>query len=175
MSNRNRRGAAGWDSLLALSLIGVLIASWFAFVQPSAHPVARTQPGSSIREIDDTTRSLEDAASAGEDAVLARTWNASAESLASQILSRLNRLAETQHLHVNGFHSGRVISAPGLLEVPCVFVLDGAFMDVMAAVQELERPESKLAISQLKIASTSNPGQVTATLALTGFLVREVK
>lgn len=165
----------GWDSLLVLSVIGALLASWFAFVQPSPQPVARTQTGNSIKEVDDTTRSLESAASAAEEAVLARTWSGSAESLASRILSRINRLADTHHLEVNGFHSGRAISAADLLEVPCVFVLDGAFMDVMAAVQELERPESRLAIGQLRIASTSDPGQMTATLALTGFLVREVK
>lgn len=175
MSNHNRRGSVGWDSLLALSLIGAMVASWFAFVQPTPNSVPRTVPGSSLKEIEDSTRSLEQAASLSEGAVQARTWNLTAETLASQVLTRLTRVAETHHLQVNGFHSGRAIPAANLLEVPFVFVLDGAFMDVMAAVKELERPESKLAVSQLKISSTGDPGQVTATLALTGFLAKETK
>jgi hypothetical protein len=175
MSNRNRRGSVGWDSLLVLSLVGALLASWFVFAQPTPHPVPRTPPGSSLKEIDDSTRSLENAAFLGEEAIQARTWNLSAETLASEVLSRLTHLAETHHLQVSRFRSGKVISAPGLQEVPFVVVFEGAFMDVMAAVEDLERPESKVAVSQLSIASRSEPGQVTATLALTGFLAKEVK
>jgi hypothetical protein len=172
---RGRRAEVGWNLLLVLSLGGILVASWFAFVMPKPHPPGRNDDSVAAKGIEIESRGIAAKAVESQDRVKERTWNLTAEVFGSRMLDSLTRLAEQNHIRLASFNFGKPIAAANLQEAPFSATVDGGFLDVMAFVSALEEPDSKLALNQIRIASSGGDDKVSATLAMTGFLSREEK
>jgi hypothetical protein len=161
--------AFGWNLLFAVSLLAILGTIWYGFLRP-------TQPGQASswkKTLDDLTaqsRTANDAAAADLAVVDNRTWDQSLDNLGSTVLGNLTRLAEKHKLQLSNFRTERPSGLANLSEAPFVLVVDGAFPDVLTFVQSVESPGNKLAVSLLQLsASDAVPGNVTATMGLSGF------
>jgi hypothetical protein len=168
-----QRVELGWDLLLVLSLIGIGAASWFAFLapKPAAKPVVNS--ASTLKGIESETDKITASCASAEDHIKERTWDLTVEVFGSQILDNLTNLSQKTHVQLAGFRIGKPIQAATLQEAPFVATVEGTFMDVMAFVSKLEQADSKVALSQLNIATGNGSDHVSATLALTGFLYKE--
>jgi hypothetical protein len=166
---------AVWNGLLAVSLVAILTFAGLLFIQPKPRLSASGGSISSLRNAENETTRLEALAAEADAKIQNRTWDVSIELFGSQILDTLTRLADRNHLKLAGFTLGKPIAATTLQEAPCFVSIEGAFMDVMAMVKTLEQPESKIAVSQLKMIAGTGTDHVTASLALTGFLYKEAK
>lgn len=173
MIDLNERPEMGWDVLLWISLAGILVASWFLFAAPKPKSSTTTATLSSVKKLNGETKDLQPKVVEAQTQLQDRTWDCSADLFGSQMLDRLTHMAQNQHLQLSGFRVGKPFPAMQLVEAPFVVVVSGGFMDVLALVGRLEQADSKVAVSQIKIASNSDSDQVTATLALTGFLFSE--
>jgi len=172
MSARRSRSDAGWNALLAFSCIGILVASWFAFVRPKPHGDPMSHSMTSVQDILEATSEIEAHVATAQGHLMERTWDLSAEVFGSKILDALTRLAGKKHLQLAGFRMGKPFPAASLQEAPFIVIVEGAFTDVMAFVGDVEQPDSKVALSQLNCASGGSKDHVTATLSLTGFLYK---
>jgi len=167
-----QRPDVGWNVLLAISLLGLAVAAWFAFLVPK--PYALTQPDASavLKGIEASTKEAESKSSAAQEALGARIWDVNAEVLSSQIQETVTHLCEKNHSILAAFRPGKVIPAVSLIEVPFGIVVEGGFPDLMAVLKSLDDPESKVAVSQVQIASNNGSDQVRATIAVTAFIAK---
>jgi hypothetical protein len=172
MIGPNRSSKMAWDLLFAISLVGVVVASWFAFVKPKPLAAAAKDPKVAAKAMDVAAADIEKGADAAEQQVKDRVWDATPEVLGSKVLDLLTRIANANHLQITDVRSERLISAAGLRQAPYVVLVEGAFPDVIAGLEALEETDSKIAVSQIKIAA-NNSGRVTATFGITGFLKQE--
>jgi hypothetical protein len=164
-----------WDILLTLSILGIGVDAWFISTPPKAPLDTSAGLRQSIRAAESKTQAVEDRASASLSETKDRTWDLTAEVFGSTALEAITGLCDKNHLHLAGFRMGKAIPAASLKEAPFVVIVEGTFVDVMSMVDKVEQPDSKMALSQLNIASGSVSDRVTATLTLTGFLYREAK
>ncbi len=171
--NHRTQPEAGWNLLLAFSLAGILVAGWFAFLQPKPHRFASGSRQPSVAAIEAETREIEAKASEGGKRLSDRTWDVGPELFGSQLLDKTTAIAGKCHLRLTNFRVGKTFAAAGLRETPVTVVVDGGFMDVMAFMAALEKPDSKIAVSQLDLSASGIQDQVSATVSIAGFLSQE--
>lgn len=174
-----------WDLAFAASVLVFVVALGFAVVPPPARVNPATGQRKSLGIARTATAKAEALARAGSARVVDRTWAMEPEALGVQVMGTVGRAAERRHLQVSNFTVGRTIPSAGLRQVPFMVTLSGSFPDVLGAMAELERPNSRLVIGGVKLspngATTSevaatgegglaDPGRVTATLSITAFL-----
>ena len=125
-------------------LVGAL---GFAVVPPPPKIDPTVGPRKSLDETRKALAKASEDARHGRDRMVDRTWGLEAERLGVQVMGTVGRVAEGRHIEVSNFTTGRTIESAGLRQVPFAVTLAGAFPDVLAAMADLERPTSKLAIA----------------------------
>lgn len=175
MIDLKERPEVGWDVLLAVSVIGILVACWFIFLHPAVQPAPALSPEATLQDLRASTQANSLRSAVARRRIRERTWDIGSEIFGSQILESLTTLADKNHVQLSGFRNLKTILAADLVEAPVVITLEGGFMDVMAFANSLEQPGSRIALGQIQIAGGTGTDHVTATLSLTGFLYREAK
>ena len=175
MINLKDRPDVGWNFLLGLSLAVCGLAAAALFYQAPPDPnlvVGRAELKHVTARVHDRRSRLD---SSGR-AVKESQWSEGAATIGSSVLNSLAKLADSSHVQLGGFRTDKAVQASLIQQVPFIAVVEGAFPDVMGFVARVERPESKLALNLLQIASSdSKSGNVTATLGIVAFLPAEVK
>ena len=177
MAKLNPKIENPWDAVLGLSFVVAVAAAFVAF----STPTPRHDNVATSRKSLETARKANLAAlSQAEqttDGVLRRTWTGDPETLGSRAMERLRRLAEERHVQLASFQVGRAIEAPSLIQTPFVVTLQGTFENVLHTIQAIENPDTKLAVSGLKLEPAKTVGSeannVSTTLSLTAFLYKE--
>jgi len=164
---------SGWNVLLAISVAGILVAGWFAFYHPNPSAAKQADTSETLKGLNSETKSIESKAAIAEQRIKARTWDVGQEMFGSQILDSLTKLAEGHGLQLTSVRIGKPLTAASLKEIPLFVNVQGKFMDVMAMVAALEDPDSKIALGQLDISTSSNGDVVSATISMTGFINQE--
>ena len=170
--NLKDRVGTGWDLLLLLSIVAIVVACGLLFLQTKPAPSTKKSHEKNLHETILNAEKTEQAATASFKKLKDRTWDINAEVLGSQLLNKLTDLAEKNHLKVDRFSMGSTLPAANLQEARFNVTLEGAFMDVMAVVKTLELPESKVVLNDLKIAASSGSDHVSTSMSLTGFLYK---
>jgi len=165
----------GWNLLLGVSVVGIVVAGWYGFYRAPAPSRTAAYGKESVR-VAAATRRAQEAASSNLASVRARTWNVDLDTLGSTALNQLTVLTQKHGVQLSGFRTERAVDVATLKEAPMVANVEGKFLDVVSFVQSLEKADSKLAVNLLQVsASETAPGQVTATLGLVGFVFKEEK
>lgn len=173
MIDWNPRVKLGWDSLLIVSLAVIAAATWFAFFAPAPKAVSGRKGSPTFESIVAQVKQTEQMRDVEAAKAASRTWRLSAEALGSTILEKLTELSAQHRLKITDFRGGRMLGAGSMRQASFMVGLEGAFPDVMAALDALESPGSKLAVTQLKVSSKGMQDVVSATISLTGFLAKE--
>lgn len=182
-----------WDLSLAVSAVVFAVALGFAVVRPAKalDPADGLRKG--VRDAEATTLKASLVGAREGRRVDARTWSLPPEALGVRVMDAIGRVAEARHLELASFAVGRTIESAGLRQVPFTVTLAGAFPDLVAALQELERPAQRLVVNGVRVVpgaaqtpapptdaavlpgldapAPATPGnRVTATVSLTAFL-----
>lgn len=170
MKDIKLRPGSAWDAILVISLLSLLFSAWLIYSAPKPTAKKTNNTRTSWELLQKETVKLEASLTEAEDRIKDRTWDVTAEIFGSRVLDQLTHEADKNHLQLSGFRVGKPIVASILLEAPFTVIIKGSFMDVVKFLGGLEDPDSKIAVSQLRIVSDGAADHVTATLGLTGFL-----
>jgi hypothetical protein len=177
LASLNPKIDSGWDVLLGLSLVGALVAAYFAFVpaKPRASTTAVSQK--SLKDAERAHRLCVTQAGKATSEVKRRTWDANPEGLGARMMEKLNAIAETHRVQLANFQAGRPVESAALVQTPFVVTLQGSFSDVMRTIRSIENPDSRIAVSAIKLEPAKTVGSaantVSTTLNLTAFLYKE--
>jgi hypothetical protein len=169
------RPEAGWNLLLAIALI-VAVGSIAALLYWKPPDEALLKRKSDLAHITARVHDRNARLKTSAEAVRRGQWKEGSAMIGAAVLNSLSKAADSCHVQLGGFRSDKAASSALLQQVPFVAVVDGAFPDVMAFVQKVEAPSSKLALNLLQVTSSdAKAGSVTATLGIVAFLPSEVK
>lgn len=150
------------------------VGGYFALTPPKPQANALGPSRQSLRDTQAATVQAAALATKAEGELHARTWDLRPDALGTRMMDDLTRLTGRRRVVLANFSSGRMVIGAGLRQLPFTVTLEGAFSDVLAAMDDLERPESRLALGNVAItpkeAAGEAPGRVAATLVLTAFL-----
>ncbi len=164
-----------WDVLFVASLLAIAIASWLGFVVKAAKPEMPLNTHGKLLVLQKTTKQQEGKIEEAKADIARRTWTDSPEGISSKVLEVCNRECAQHQLRVTRFRVTNPIVAPLLLEIPFTLVVEGKFLDVMALVRSFEKPDSKIALSELRVNRANNSKGVNASLSLAAFANKETK
>lgn len=156
-----------------------MVGAYFALTPPKPKANAQEVAQRSLRHAQMETVRTRALVQKAELDLKGRTWDLAPEGLGARLMDGLGGLASRRGLQVANFSAGRIIEGAGLRQAPFTVTLEGAFTDVMAAVDEIEGPAMKVALRSVSISPKEAEGQpagrVAATLALTAFMREESK
>lgn len=165
-----------WDVLLAVSFAGVLASAYFLFAAPKPKPNSLTAKKSELKNAEKGAKEAEKKAEDARTALASRTWTGEPSKFGPKLMNLLTDLGDRHHAQLSRFQAGHAIEGADLVQSPYVVTLEGAFPDVMSAIDELEATASKLAVGAIKIEPSNTPGAATAavsaTLNVTAFFVK---
>ena len=164
-----------WDGLLGVSLAAIVAIAAIGLLSRPQKSAPPTNNHGKLIAIQSATSDLEDKLEEAQQTIAARTWKMSPEAIGSNVLADCNVLCEKHHLTITRFRVATPIAAPNLIEAPLTLVVEGAFLDVMALVKSLEGPDSKVAVSELRVNRSNNATTVSANMSLTAFIYKEAK
>jgi len=173
--NLKDRPDVGWNFLLAVSLLVCVVAAAALFYR--LPPDSRLLDSrAELRHVTTRVHDRLSRADMSDQEVKKSQWREGAATIGSAVLNSLAKLADSSHVQLGAFRTDKVVQASLVQKVPFIAVVEGAFTDVMGFVAKVERPDSKLAVNLLQIASSdSKGGNVTATLGIVAFLPSDVK
>jgi hypothetical protein len=172
----NLNSIRGWDALLACSLIVIAGCIAFTFVvpMPSRSAIApKKKKAVSDRLMAQKARKQADVT---KSSIVSQTWDLSSEALEAKILTTLTELGARHHLEVSHFTVARPTRVGGLIASRSVVTFSGSFSDVVQAMREIERPDGKLVITDVKIdtgtrqGSDSDREEVSAIFSVASFI-----
>ncbi len=177
MAKQNFKVESGWDLLLGVSLVVIVGAGYYAFSAPKPVAGRAAADEKSLRDVERGNRTANVLAKQTEETLKRQTWDVPPETLGAQMMSKLTAIADQHHVQVSSFFVGKPIKAPSLIQTPFVVTIQGTFQDVLHTVQAIENPDSKIAVSGLKLEPAKTLGTqantVSTTLNLTAFLYKE--
>lgn len=97
-------------------------------------------------------------------------WQQNADKVGASAMALVTKLANNHELKVNAFRPQRVQDDSGLTRLPYLVAVEGRFPSVIAFVQQLETPTTKLAVNTLQIASADGASdQVSASVGIVAY------
>lgn len=175
MINLKDRPEVGWNILLGLALFVCLLSAAALFYWKPANE-ALLKKRTDLAHVTARIQGRNKRSQANAEVVKKGQWKEGSATIGAAVLNSLSKAADGCHVQLGGFRSDKPASSALVQEVPFIAVVDGAFPDVMAFVQRVEAPSSKLALNLLQVTSSdTKAGSVTATLGIVAFLPSEVK
>jgi Tfp pilus assembly protein PilO len=159
------------SALIVLSLL--ILAGTLAYMlfvpAPSAAGIARGRV-TSRRKIQDEIRSTRERNDAMEREVAPLLWQGSVESITSRVLARVTNLANRQNLKVAAFRPQKTQPLDATTELPFNVQVSGTYAQLRALVDQLDRPQSKVALRSVQVASSDTATDaVTAAITLSAY------
>lgn len=79
----------------------------------------------------------------------------------------MNQIARKRNLKVASFRPQKPVDEAGLLRLPYLVSLEGTYRDALAFVKELEKPQNRLAVNLVQLASADGEtSMVRATVGI---------
>lgn len=99
-----------------------------------------------------------------------RLWSQTADQVGPTAMSMLEKFARQNNLKVISFRPQRLEEEAGLERLPYQITLEGAFPKVISFVRTVETPATKIAVTNVQIASSDGASDaVTATISLVAY------
>jgi hypothetical protein len=97
-------------------------------------------------------------------------WNKSADEIASQSLKNMTAIAAKHKVQLLGFRPQKTTDDGGFTHLPYLVLLSGTFPNVESALQDIEAPANRLAVSLVQFASSdANSDGVNATIGVVAY------
>jgi Tfp pilus assembly protein PilO len=157
---------------MVISLVIVLGTGVYMKVAPAptAQGIARAKQ-ISRNKIDAEIATAENQLKDLKTSVDGHTWAVPADQVGPQALAKVAALAKVHNLKLVAFRPQKANDAEGLVQLPFLILLDGPFHDVMEFMQDLDKPDTKLAVSLVQMASADEAtNRVTATVGAAAYL-----
>ena len=101
----------------------------------------------------------------------ARLWQGDPDTITATVLAQLTKEALGHKLKLSAFRPQRLVGLTELTELPFSVQISGSYPAVHAFAAALDRPNSKLALRSLQLASSdATSDAVTATLGLCAYV-----
>ena len=106
------------------------------------------------------------------DKVLVHTvWQETPELVGPKALAKVSKYAQDHRIKLSAFRPQKQIDGV-LIQLPFVITVEGSFSDVMEFEKELEKPENKLAVNMVQLASADAASdKVSGNLYVLAYLV----
>lgn len=103
-------------------------------------------------------------------AVASRLWQGDTDAISAAVLGQLTREAGTRKVKLSAFRPQRLQTLPELTELPFSVQISGPYPAVQGFAATLDKPNSKLALRSLQMASSdAGSNAVTATLTFSAY------
>lgn len=100
----------------------------------------------------------------------ARIWKDDPESIGPAAMDSITRSAKSHGLVVGSFRPQKPVDEAPLTRYPYVVSVDGTYLSVLSFVRDLEKPENKIVVNSVQIASADGASSaVTATISIWAF------
>ena len=104
------------------------------------------------------------------------TWTNTPDQVSSTSLDRVSALAKARRLTLMAFRPQKQVQVEGLTQLPFLILVDGPFPAVMQFMNDIDRTDTKLAVSLVQISSADEASdRVSATIGAAAYLKPEVK
>lgn len=156
-------------SIIAIaSMVGMLI-FYLVVPLPTTKGLAAKQRRKEI-EVLDQTKTAETRIEAAEDMENRLTWTGGQDEIAPTALATINRLVAKHKLRLVAFRPQRNDSRSTLNQVPFLLTVEGPFPQIVALVEDLYSPTSKVAVSLTQISnSDASSDKSTGNIGLVAF------
>jgi Tfp pilus assembly protein PilO len=143
--------AAFFAIVAILVMIGTLV--WMVFVPlPTEQGIARGRTRTENKLKADIAKAQLDASKAQAE-INPLLWTGTVEEVGPQALAKVTQLSKTHRLKLVAFRPQKSVDVPGVTQLPFSITTQGAYLDTMQLVKELETPTSKLAVSLVQVAA----------------------
>jgi Tfp pilus assembly protein PilO len=101
----------------------------------------------------------------------AHTWPIPADQVGPQALAKVTALAKSHNVKLVAFRPQKQNDAEGLIQLPFLILVDGQFTSVMQFMKDLDKTDTKLAVSLVQMASADEAtDRVTASVGAAAYL-----
>lgn len=162
---------AAWNALLIISMLALagavvydqLVPAPKLDVSPRARKLRQDKVISEVTLLDKQAREA-------KAQLLARIWEEEPEAIGPAAMDVITRSAKKHGLVVGSFRPQKPVEEPPLTRFPYIVSIDGTYLGVLSFVRDLERPENKIVVNSIQIASADGASSaVTATVAIWAF------
>jgi Tfp pilus assembly protein PilO len=108
--------------------------------------------------------------------VAGSTWAVPSDQVAAQSLAKITGFAKARNITVVAFRPQKTVEVEGLTQLPFLILVDGKFPEVMQFMKDIERTDTKLAVSLVQMASADEASdRVSATIGAAAYLQPQKK
>jgi len=156
-------------SILAIvAMVGMLI-FYLVVPLPSTKGMAAKQRRKEI-EVLDQTKAADDRIAAAEALEQRLTWTGGQEEIAPSALANINGLVAKHKLRLVAFRPQRTDGKGAMVQIPFLLTVEGSYPQVVALVEDLYRPTSKMAVNLAQISNAdAGTDKVTGNIGLVAF------
>ncbi|HEY3780826.1 MAG TPA: type 4a pilus biogenesis protein PilO [Fimbriimonadaceae bacterium] len=157
-----------------ISLIGVV--AMFAivvvdFLVPKPYTtLTRRVQAENIRQLNDNVKVYQAQLKTATTSVDKYVWKKNSDEISSQSLKNVTAIAIKHKVQMLGFRPQKPSEDGGFTHLPYLVLLSGTYPNVQAALQDIEAPVNRLAISLVQFASAdANSDSVNATIGVVAY------
>jgi hypothetical protein len=172
----NPNSIRGWDAVFACALFVIAGCVAFTLLVPLPNHSSVSQKNKKAFSDRLMAKKIQEQTDADTQKVVDQTWDLPAEALEAKILNRMTELGKKHQLEVSHFTVARPTQVGGLIAAQSVVSFTGGFTDLIIALREIEKPDGKLVVTDVKIdtgtrqSSETGAEQVTAIISVASFL-----
>lgn len=159
-----------WNVVSVVAIIAILVLFWMALHPPSSTVGNLKEVRKSQREDRATADAAKEKATKIESSLANLTWKGSADTVGPQALGTVTRLAQAAQVTATAFRPQRTQDDGGVPQMAFLVTIEGRYPNVMTFLRNIEKPESKMAVTLLQMASADASNDlVNTTVGLTAF------
>ncbi|MCW5942975.1 MAG: hypothetical protein KIS66_12130 [Fimbriimonadaceae bacterium] len=164
-----------WNVVSVIAIVAIVALFWMALHPPSANVGNLKEVRKARREDRSTAEKASEKAKQIETSLASLTWKGSADEIGPQALGTVTRLAQAAQVTATAFRPQRIQDDGGLPQMAFLVTVEGRYPNVVSLLRNLEKPETKMAVTLLQMASAdASNDMVNATIGLTAF-IQELK
>lgn len=154
--------------LAGLALVGLLVTIALA---PKPGPIGTKATQNKVLAIQIRKSSAEKNQAVIDSANAKLTWNVPEQQVGGMALAKVSEFTRKSGLKLVSFRPQRKQANTNLIQLPYLATVDGTYLQVVQLARLIEQPESRLALTQVQIASAdSDSDHVTASVAVVAYL-----
>lgn len=165
------------DQMYAFILIvGLLLlfgtGCWMTFFRlPNEADNKAAQTNRDIKKFDADIDATEKTNAVAQAAIAGTLWTVGPDEVSPQALSIVSGLAAKNHLKVIAFRPQKPVDVQGMTSIPFSLSVDGAYLDALKLVKDIETTDTKLAVSLVQVNSAeASSDHVTGTINFVAYL-----
>ena len=162
-------------SALAIAGIALLLVSAVANFTVRSKSIAteKRKVNKELATLDERLDKANVDLSAAESTIKKNKWETKADSIQPAALDTLTKIAKEKRISIVSFRPQKVIEGASLRQLPFSLNVDGSFLNVADMIASIEKPGTKLAVSQVQFASKDGGetgDQISASITLVAYL-----